>query len=341
VPSEVLDVLYASPAVLQYSQGRLLQTEDSVEVTKVASTDLRERYTEKMFTASKFDPRAMFDAVTHLYKHNDSSTDILANATLISRAATPMTSATQAKMKDKETAMSMGQVRHDGWSKVAVGQELDTAEAKQLKNDSAFEHITEYLHSPGFKSTKVLAIDEPMLGNIGGKFYGVAADCITTFGEDQLCVITEFKSGAKPAGVNKMNKWLSRLAEGFQDPYPDEPLARDILQVNMQLQAVRHMPLPGGGGTRKLAGSGHMILYGNPSGKKHGNVTCPCLTKPFSRKFAGPFLITSKRFVQPNWTRMRHETLSMPRGRSLPRELFSPTSPLSQHLMWSWAQMTG
>ena len=183
--------------------------------------------------------------------------------------------------------MAMGTLRHITWSNTLRASAASVTVPPSLITDVAFANINTYVDSRVFRERGDLWIlDEPLLGEIDGNFYGVSPDCVQLvhLSEWTVAFVSEFKSGIL-AGQQAMQAWWEQTCHGNSIPYPDSDLSRDVFQVNLQLQALRGMSYRGKG--LLVAADHHELIYGNRNGSRckvyNGQQTyawCTLTTRP-------------------------------------------------------------
>jgi hypothetical protein len=138
---------------------------------------------------------------------------------------------------------------------------LDSTEDAWLGDDAAYLNVKKFLIEPGRVCKHILSNDLPMLGVVAGHKYGVVGDSFSQDTEVAPVHMLEFKSGSKPIGLRATEvepacpvhhlilllttsslyqAWFKTLREdaNFVGPYPDNALASDIFQVNLQVAAL-------------------------------------------------------------------------------------------------------
>ena len=164
--------------------------------------------------------------------------------------------------------MAMGTLRHITWSSTLRASAASVTVPPSLITDVAFANINTYVDSRVFRERGDLWIlDEPLLGEIDGNFYGVSPDCVQLvhLSEWTVAFVSEFKSGIL-SGQQAMQAWWEQTCHGNSIPYPDSDLSRDVFQVNLQIQALRGMSYRGKG--LLVAADHHELIYGNHNGSR-------------------------------------------------------------------------
>ena len=102
------------------------------------------------------------------------------------------------------------------------------------------------------------------------------------YGDHLVPFVAEFKSGAQATGAREMSDWMAQVHEGGSPSYPDTPLSMHVLQVNLQVHALRGIKVQGQ--SLLVQEAQHLIIYGHKDGK-----TC----KVYEVPVFSPALLTS------------------------------------------------
>ena len=213
-----------------------------------------------LFKRSLFDDRLEYDAVNQAYKVGDS---LVPSATLLSKMMAPgcLRDPAQTRHGKKTTSlMVLGAMRHTATMCVLRGDQVEPHAAKILKADQAFANITEYISQYVTGRFKVVALDMPMLGEVGGTLFGAAAHCIL-LGSSGGEMVVEFKGG-RPQGKKIIRTWVNSGCD--PETYPATELGMHVFEVNLYVLCRQHMPdvAPGQVGAR------HLIVYGDPQNSR-------------------------------------------------------------------------